>query len=486
MAKTLSTSGINSGQLIRTTQLTQVVDALTGNDDYDISISGSLIITGSTNISGSLTAISMSGDGSGLTGVTGEWDGSHVGNASITGSLSITGDISSSSNVYGVTGSFSHVLGASPLTIESDNFNVDSLGNISGSSISASGTISMLTASIGGGIFTSASLTSSPLQVNDFAESVVVTGVKQINFPNSTVFEDAPGNVSITFISSSYALTASHALNAGSDPFPFTGDAVITGSLIVSGSTLGGGSEIFASVLSLNDGTFGASGTSRGIKINSKAFAWGAPNSKLANVSIGSSAGNSLDQGGKNVLIGNEAGYYLVGGYWNVYIGAEAGNSNLSYEGNILIGNESGYYGGTSNQNNVAIGNTAMKGSSLSTNSSSFNVALGYYAGTQIHNGNNNTILGYKSGEDITSGSGNVIIGNYAAKGSSNMNNQLIIGSASLATISASLTTGDIIFPGSASFTGLPTSEPTSTGSLWISGSSPNHPNSGFLMIYNP
>ena len=291
---------------------------------------------------------------------------------------------------------------------------------------------------------------------------------------------------SMSVLSSSYALTASHALNAGSDPFPYTGDAVITGSLTVSGSTLGGGSEIVASVLSLNDGTFGASGTSRGIKINSKDFSWGAPNSKLANVSIGSSAGNSLDQGGKNVLIGNKAGYYLVDGYWNVYIGAEAGYSNLSYECNILIGNESGYYGGFYNQNNVAIGNTAMKGSSLSTNSSSFNVVLGYYAGTQIHNGNNNTILGYKSGEDITSGSGNVIIGNYAAKGSGNMNNQLVIGSGSLATISASLTTGDIIFPGSASFTGLPTSEPTSTGSLWISGSSPNHPNSGFLMVFNP
>jgi len=32
----------------------------------------------------------------------------------------------------------------------------------------------------------------------------------------------------------------------------------------------------------------------------------------------------------------------------------------------------------------------------------------------------------------------------------------------------------------------LPTSEPSVTGSLWISGSSPNHPNSGYLMIFNP
>ena len=32
----------------------------------------------------------------------------------------------------------------------------------------------------------------------------------------------------------------------------------------------------------------------------------------------------------------------------------------------------------------------------------------------------------------------------------------------------------------------LPTTEPTTTGSMWISGSSVAHPNSGYLMIFNP
>jgi hypothetical protein len=42
--------------------------------------------------------------------------------------------------IYGITGSFSHLLGASPLTIQSDNFNIDSSGNITSSAnISASG-----------------------------------------------------------------------------------------------------------------------------------------------------------------------------------------------------------------------------------------------------------------------------------------------------------------------------------------------------------
>lgn len=47
-------------------------------------------------------------------------------------------------------------------------------------------------------------------------------------------------------------------------------------------------------------------------------------------------------------------------------------------------------------------------------------------------------------------------------------------------------TIGSATFNQSASFTGLPTTEPITTGSLWISGSSPNHPNSGYLMIFNP
>lgn len=35
-------------------------------------------------------------------------------------------------------------------------------------------------------------------------------------------------------------------------------------------------------------------------------------------------------------------------------------------------------------------------------------------------------------------------------------------------------------------FLTLPTTEPTTTGSLWISGSSDAHPNSGYLMVFNP
>ena len=53
--------------------------------------------------------------------------------------------------------------------------------------------------------------------------------------------------------------------------------------------------------------------------------------------------------------------------------------------------------------------------------------------------------------------------------------------------VTATSFTGNILdINSSASFSGLPTSEPTITGSLWISGSSIAHPNSSYLMIFNP
>jgi len=54
MAKTLSNSGIVTGQTIKASEISQSIDALTGTEAYDITISGSLTITGSTNIDGDI------------------------------------------------------------------------------------------------------------------------------------------------------------------------------------------------------------------------------------------------------------------------------------------------------------------------------------------------------------------------------------------------------------------------------------------------
>lgn len=106
---TISTSGIEAGRIIRSAHVLRIIEALDGTETNDILISGSLIATGSVGITGSMDVVgnitgsaftgSFAGDGSNLTGVTGEWDGSHNGNANITGSFNVSGST-------GLTGSF--------------------------------------------------------------------------------------------------------------------------------------------------------------------------------------------------------------------------------------------------------------------------------------------------------------------------------------------------------------------------------------------
>jgi len=65
MAKTLSNNGIVLNQIIYPQQVSQSIDALTGADNYDITISGSFTVTGSTSIDGNVTvdgAITMEGN----------------------------------------------------------------------------------------------------------------------------------------------------------------------------------------------------------------------------------------------------------------------------------------------------------------------------------------------------------------------------------------------------------------------------------------
>lgn len=94
-------------------------------------------------------------------------------------------------------------------------------------------------------------------------------------------------------------------------------------------------------------------------------------------------------------------------------------------------------------------------------------------------------------GGGTLSSNGNLLtIGNVATGDRVSINNATY--SQSLAVTGSLSVTGSVIanyFIGNGiaiNFSGLPTTQPTTTGSLWISGSSPNHPQSGYLMIFNP
>ena len=103
MANSISSSGITNGSKIVAAHITQITDALSKASAYDIKISGSLVVTGSTDVVGTLTATSMSAEGSGITGIISS-------SYAVTSSHSLTGIsasyATSASHATSGTGSF--------------------------------------------------------------------------------------------------------------------------------------------------------------------------------------------------------------------------------------------------------------------------------------------------------------------------------------------------------------------------------------------
>ena len=75
--KSLSKTGIATGQTIEALQVSQSVDAFTGIQDYQIKTSGSLLVTGSFQVSQSFTSGSITSGIHlhGLTDISGSLDG---------------------------------------------------------------------------------------------------------------------------------------------------------------------------------------------------------------------------------------------------------------------------------------------------------------------------------------------------------------------------------------------------------------------------
>ena len=94
---TISRTGISNTSTIDAEHITRIIDALDGTEATEVVASGSF----SGSFTGSYIG-DFSGDGTNLTGVTAEWDGTHNGNAQITGSLVVTSTISAS-NFTGTT-----------------------------------------------------------------------------------------------------------------------------------------------------------------------------------------------------------------------------------------------------------------------------------------------------------------------------------------------------------------------------------------------
>ena len=256
-----------------------------GSRNGDASITGSLIISGSgvnvdftntTGVSGSFSG-SFSGDGSGLTGVSAEWDGTRNGNASITGSLGIlNGNVNLDANAYffqgtSTGGSNVSLIGVSSVdTVRIGNSGYDNIipddvfieGNltISGSLLASGSTVNFLNATSVTGSFSGdgSGLTNLTLP------SGVVSGSAQISYTGIT---DVPANI----ISSSAQFTTITNPFTGSFTGSFTGDgsgltgvtATAVGGIFQTGSANGAIKTNDTSYTSIASGQYSFAGGGR-------------------------------------------------------------------------------------------------------------------------------------------------------------------------------------------------------------------------------
>ena len=103
MAKTLSLNGIVTGQVVEAEHVSQSILAFTGLEAYDISVSGSFAVIGTSSfqaVEGTDFSGSFRGDGSRLTGITSSYitasgvDGPHGANSVVSSSYAVTSSYS--------------------------------------------------------------------------------------------------------------------------------------------------------------------------------------------------------------------------------------------------------------------------------------------------------------------------------------------------------------------------------------------------------
>ena len=287
-----------------------------------LTISGSSVVvdfTNTTAISGSIFSGSFVGDGSGLTGVTSEWDGSRDGNAEITGSFIVSGS-TPTIQLLGVT------------TIDK-NIEISNKGQ---------------DVDLGLGY--------QALPASENSRSSLAIGYRSAT--NSLL---GVNNISIGLNSLYSSVCIGNNIAIGNCALYYnTGDDIGTGTNVGENVALGvdasknlttGNKTVAVGYQALE----GATTSTRSVTIGHRA---GYTANGSDNTLVGKSAGRNLDYGTRNVFIGTYAGCCGVSstsvavgvnalckinaGKDNVAIGQGAGKYNIQGVGNVYIGPNSG------------------------------------------------------------------------------------------------------------------------------------------------
>ena len=133
------------------------------------------------------------------------------------------------------------------------------------------------------------------------------------------------------------------------------------------------------------------------------------------NVAVGHNAGNDVTTGANNTLVGGQAGDAITTGSNNSIYGSGAGGSITTAPHNVAIGyaalhsaTDQGYnvaigstalYSTVNGGKAVAVGYKALNAMNPSSDTDTFNVAIGYEAGKAVTTGIRNTFVGANSGD---------------------------------------------------------------------------------------
>jgi hypothetical protein len=368
-----------------------------------------LVLSGSIDISGSMTATTIIVSAPEASGVvsssqqiqnyftfakTGSAN-TFYGNQTITGSVRITNGL-----IIGASGSFAS-LGSYPNAL---TVNGNTTGTFGGAIFLARGSATQW------GIISNDSDDLSITNNNSFSTRniKIYDSAEKIEFTYSgSLADNSAGYHNIAFTGNAIVPYQTNHYDLGSETNYFRDLYISTGSIkfIDNGNVIGILSTTadglnFDSNITIGSSSFeiGRRGTT--YKNTNLVMGFDVMNDDIVtgqhNIGMGSEAGASLNSGNYNIMLGYQAGRQISNAVSNVLIGQGAGNTLLAYNSivpsfNTFVGGNAGQFMWTG-QKNVALGNAALYGQTGGTNTFQNNTAIGYGTATTITGVSTNNI----------------------------------------------------------------------------------------------
>ena len=427
MAKILSLNGIVTGQTVEAEHVSQSILALTGLEAYDITISGSLNVIGTSSfqmVSGSDFSGSYQGDGSRLTGITSSF---------------ITG-----SNVYGPFGANS-ILSSSYAATSS----ISGFATIASSSLVADRTLASDSATSASHAQTASYAHTASYVLGTVETASFITASNVWGPYGSSSIESASFAISSSIaqtasftVSSSYSLTSSYSLEAISSSFATTASYVRVAETAsyISGMSVNAAGQNSQVQYNNNGTTAGAFGfmysqSSGYVSIATSSYSSVplevggqiAQTGINCSVALGRNALINQSSGINNVAIGEGAMQCADSALLNVAVGFQALRDNDAAERNVAVGHQAlrsavspnnvavgaqALYSSLCGQDNIGVGNCAL----YTNTTGRCNIGIGSRALVLANTGIQNIGIGFQALENITNGQGNVVVGHEALK----------------------------------------------------------------------